>query len=111
MRNAIWHDDMTLGADEVKKSPGKGRVHHNLGRVYDQAHLPRKAFNEYIIATYLQPDLALAHQSLGISYVSRGMLKNARQELETALQLDPSLGEARTFLDFISQQNSAFPRK
>jgi len=52
LRNAIWHDNMTLWEDEVKKSLGKGRVHHNLGRVYDQAHLPLRAFNEYLMATY-----------------------------------------------------------
>jgi len=38
------------------------------------------------------------------------MLKNARQELETALQLDPSLTEARMFLDFISRQNGTVSR-
>ncbi len=104
IRNGIWYNDITLWEDAVVKSPGKGRVHHNLGRAYDEARYPRAAFEQYLIATSLDPDLARAHESLGISYVSFGKIDDARRELQTALQLDPELRQARMFLEYISKQ-------
>ncbi len=102
-RNAIWQNDVVLWEDAAKKSPRKGRVHHNLGRAYDTARMPLQAFEQYLAAVTVEPDLAEAHQSLGISYVSMGNMNEARRELETALQLKPDLSEARMFLEYISR--------
>jgi hypothetical protein len=33
-RNALWHSELELWKDCVKKSPRKERTHHNLGFVY-----------------------------------------------------------------------------
>jgi len=108
-RNAVWKDTVSLWEDAAQKSPNKGRVHHNLGRAYDTNRNPRKAFEQYLIATRVEPDLAKAHESLGISYVSIGAVNEARQELSIALQLDPTLSQARMFLDYISLQKKNSP--
>ncbi len=105
-RNSVWKDSISLWEDAARKSPNKGRVHHNLGRAYDTHHMPGKAFQQYLIAVRVQPDLAKAHESLGISFVSIKAMDEARQELTTALRLDPGLTEARFFLDYISQQQA-----
>ena len=107
-RNALWKDTITLWEDAAQKSPNKGRVHHNLGRAYDTSRNPRKAYEQYLIATTVEPDFAKAHESLGISYMSMGAINEARKELSIALQLDPDLIEARRFLDYISGQNKNF---
>ncbi len=105
-RNAVWQNDIALLEDAAAKSPNKGRVHHNLGRAYDTNRLPRKAFEQYLLATQVEPGLAKAHESLGISYVSMGEINRARQQFEIALQLDPDLRDARMFLVYISKQDS-----
>ena len=104
-RNDVWQNEMSCWEDAAIKSPNKGRVHHNLGRAYDTNRRPRKAFEQYLIAVTVEPDLAKAHESLGISYTSMGKFDLARYELATALRLDPNLQQARTFLDYIAMQD------
>jgi lipoprotein NlpI len=104
-RNIVWQNEMSFWEDAAMKSPGKGRVHHNLGRAYDTSRLPRKAFEQYLIAVTVEPDLAKAHESLGISYTSMGKFDIARYELEIALRLDPKLQQARMFLGYIAMQD------
>ena len=106
IRNAVWQNDIVLLEDTAGKSPNKGRVHHNLGRAYDRNRLPRKAFEQYLIATSVEPNLAKAHESLGISYVSMGEINMARQQFEIALKLDPYLRDAQMFLIYISKQDN-----
>jgi tetratricopeptide (TPR) repeat protein len=105
-RNEVWQSDMTLWEDAVRKSPNKGRAHHNLGRIYDRKGFPNEAFAQYLAAVAADPTLARAHESLGISYVSRNQFDKARQELETALQLNPNLLQARKFLEYIGEQGN-----
>lgn len=33
-RNTVWHDEITLWEDVVKKSPNKARGYNNLGNLY-----------------------------------------------------------------------------
>jgi Tfp pilus assembly protein PilF len=110
IRNDVWQNEMVLWEDAARTNPKKGRVHHNLGRAYDTNRLPRKAFEQYLIAVSVEPDYARAHESLGISYVSMGQFNIARHELETALQLDPDLLPARMFLDYIAMQDKQSAR-
>jgi tetratricopeptide (TPR) repeat protein len=104
-RNFVWENEITLLEDAAAKSPNKGRVHHNLGRAYDVNRLPRKAFEQYVIATSVEPDFAKAHESLGISYMGMGRTDLARRQFEIALQLDSGLREASRFLAYIMNQH------
>jgi protein O-mannosyl-transferase len=109
IRNAVWQSEIALWEDAVEKSPNKGRTHHNLGRAYDTNRRPRNAFEQYLIATSVEPGLAKAHESLGISYVSQGQTDLARQQFAIALQLDPDLRDAQMFFIYISRQNNNSP--
>lgn len=104
-RNAVWWNEISLLEDEAAKSPDKGRVHHNLGRAYDMNGRPRQAFEQYVIATTVDPNLAQAHESLGISYMSMRRPDLACRQFEVALRLDPTLQEANMFLAYILKQN------
>ncbi len=109
-RNVVWQSDMALWEDAVRKSPNKGRAHHNLGRVYDRKGFFDEAYAQYQAAVKADPTLARAHESLGIAYVSRKRFDLARPELETALLLDPGLVQARMFLQYIGgQEDRAAP--
>jgi len=105
-RNEVWRSEMALWDDTVRKSPNKGRAHHNLGRIYDRKGYFDEAFAQYQAAVAADPTIARAHESLGISYVSRNQFALAQRELEAALRLDPHLVDARTFLQYIGGQEN-----
>ena len=47
-RNAVWHDDISILTDCLKKSPDKERVHMNLGVAFsDKGHIDRALFHYY----------------------------------------------------------------
>lgn len=43
-RNAVWHDDIGLWGDTVKKSPNKARPNYELGVSYSEINNAEKAF-------------------------------------------------------------------
>ena len=54
-RNEVWRDPVRLFADTAAKSPGKARVHTNLGNALRQAGDPRGALAVYERAIELDP--------------------------------------------------------
>ncbi len=104
IRNDVWQNDVVLWEDTVRKSPNKGRAHHNLGRIYERSGFFNEAFAQYRASVAADPGLARARESLGIAYVSLNRFDLAKPELETAIRLNPDLVQARAFLAYISGQ-------
>lgn len=60
IRNGAYRSEVALWEDTAHRSPGKARVHNNLGYAYSLAGRPDKAIRSYREALRLDPDFALA---------------------------------------------------
>lgn len=100
-----YHDEeKAIGhfAASVASNPEFAPGYYNLGRLYqkhaqerhDEAMM-REAERCYTKTLALNPNHVLAHNNLGLLYVSTGRATQARQEYEAALRLDPNCAPAR----------------
>ena len=86
----------------VASNPDFAPGYYNLGRLYqkhaqerhDEAMM-REAERCYTKTLALSPNYVLAHNNLGLLYVTTGRAAQARQEYETALRLDSNCAPAR----------------
>ena len=85
-RNMIWRDDLSLWSDNVKKSPGKGRPHYNLGNSYYLRGMTYKAIQEFQEAIQMDSTYADAYLNLGVAYASIGEEEKAIAALQKAIQ-------------------------
>ena len=60
LRNEVYRNEVTLWAETARRSPGKARVHNNLGYAYYRSGHPERAIPEYREALRIDPDFALA---------------------------------------------------
>jgi tetratricopeptide (TPR) repeat protein len=60
LRNEVYRSEVTLWAETARRSPGKARVHNNLGYAYFRSGHPERAIPEYREALRIDPDFALA---------------------------------------------------
>ncbi len=64
LRNEVYANEITLWEDTVQKSPGKARVHNNLGHAYRLAGRTEEARREFEVALRLDPQQAQARANL-----------------------------------------------
>lgn len=64
MRNQAYQNEISLWEDTVTKSPGKARVHNNLGVAYELAGRKADARKEFAIALEIDPDYYKARNNL-----------------------------------------------
>ena len=88
-RNAVWHDEIRLWEDTVKKSPGKAHARYNLGVHYEATGRREDAAGEYQAAITLDSTYFRAHNNLGNLYLDEGRLNEALAELQIAARLKP----------------------
>ncbi|RJP17617.1 MAG: tetratricopeptide repeat protein [Deltaproteobacteria bacterium] len=88
-RNMIWRDDLSLWSDNVKKSPGKGRPHYNLGNSYYLRGMTYEAIQEFQEAIRMDSSYADAYLNLGVAYASIGEEEKAMAALHKAIQFKP----------------------
>jgi tetratricopeptide (TPR) repeat protein len=93
-RNIVWQDNLTLWEDAAKKSPGKPRVHNNLGLAYAAKGLRDDAIKHYKIALELAPDFAEAHNNIGVAYALNHLSNIAIGHYRIALRLKPDYVDA-----------------
>ena len=93
-RNMIWRDDLLLWSDNVKKSPGKGRPHYNLGNSYYLRGMTNKAIQEFQEAIQVDSGYADAYLNLGVAYASIGEEEKAIASLRKAVELKPGDSES-----------------
>jgi tetratricopeptide (TPR) repeat protein len=63
-RNEVYRSEIALWEDTAAKSPGKARVHNNLGYAYEQAGRFGEARESYLRALAIEPGHALARGNL-----------------------------------------------
>lgn len=92
-RNAIWYDPETLGRDNIRKSPGKGRVYYNLGTYFVTQGRLDDAIEQFQAAIRVRPT-SEEYNNLGLAYESKGMVDSAVEMFQFAVSLDPANPEA-----------------
>ena len=92
-RNAIWHDPETLGKDNIKKSPGKGRVYYNLGNYFVAQERIDDAIEQFQEAIRVRPT-SEEYNNLGLAYESKGMIDPAVEMYHLAIRFDAANAEA-----------------
>jgi protein O-mannosyl-transferase len=86
-RNRVWHDDASLWADVIEKSPGKARGYFALGQVYASSDHAR-ALQLYEDGLAIEPNNSDGHINLGRLMMALGDLEGALQHLNKALLLE-----------------------
>lgn len=92
-RNAVWRNPETLGRDNIKKSPGKGRVYYNLGNYFVTQGRIDEAIELFQAAIRVRPT-SEEYNNLGLSYESKGMIGPAMEMFQVAISLDAANAEA-----------------
>jgi hypothetical protein len=85
-RNRVWHDERSLWADVVEKSPHKARGYFHLGQAY-AANDSIRARQLYERGLEIEPDNPDGHTNLGLVLLSQGDPENALGHLHKALLL------------------------
>lgn len=93
-RNQVWHDDITLWQDCVKKSPNKARTHNNYGLALLAGGRVDEAIAQCRQAVELAPNVPGLYNSLGKALVRKNMLDEAVVQFHNALSLRPDYDEA-----------------
>ena len=83
-RNRVWHDERSLWADVVEKSPHKARGYFHLGQAYASSD-PVRARQLYERGLQIEPQNADGHTNLGLVLLSQGDPDHALQYLRQAL--------------------------
>lgn len=106
LRNAIWENRLTLWKNVVERSPEKARGRYNLGNAFTAFNMFDDAMREYQIAVNIDPSFfhGNIHGALGIVYVRKGLLDEALNEFQTALQMNPHSARPHYGLGIIHEQ-------
>lgn len=77
----------------ISAQPGDADAHLNLGIALERNGKDKKAESQLRLAIQLAPAMAKPHVELGLLLVSRkgGLTREARQQIEQGLRLDPGL--------------------
>ena len=108
-RNMIWRDDLILWSDNVKKSPGKGRPHYNLGNSYYLRGMTYEAIQEFQKAIQMNSVYADAYLNLGVAYASIGEEEKAMAALQKAIQFKPADSESHYNLGLLYSNKGLGP--
>ena len=84
-------------------SPNAGATWNNLGALYLAEHRVPDAIGALTHAVAVNPDLATAHNGLGVAYAQQGDTARAAFEWRKALELRPGYADAQYNLDRLSK--------
>ena len=101
-RSTVWHDDVTLWSDVVKKYPDTVVAHYNLGRFYQQQGMLDEAVAAYGNALRLNPLLVSVRNNRGTALGQMGEYRRALAEFREVLRIDPYNIEAGINLAYAS---------
>ena len=93
-RNKVWHDDLTLWQDCVKKSPNKARTHANLGLAYKERGMLDKSLAESKKALEIDPLFVQAYNNIGVVYQEKGDLDASIVEFQNAIRISSNFATA-----------------
>ncbi len=89
-RNKVWQDKLTLYEDAISKSPGKARLHYNMGNTYANRNLLAEAIAQYQRSLEIKPGFKRAHNNLGTIYLQQGKYEQAIAEFLEEIKLNPN---------------------
>ena len=115
LRNRVWHDEVTLWQDVVRKSPGKARAHGSLGHALQRTGRQAEALGSYRQAVQLAPDDHIARNNLGTVYLAMNQPAAALEQFLAGVrsapanaQLHYNLGLANARLERFKEAESAY---
>jgi tetratricopeptide (TPR) repeat protein len=89
VRNRVWHDGETLGADVVAKSPGAAIGPMNLGVIYAERGERDRATALFQRAIEADPDFGGPYRAIATQKFEAGRTAEAIPLFEKAARLDP----------------------
>jgi hypothetical protein len=89
-RTRVWRNDLTLGADMVRTSPGSALAHDRLGQALLAAGRYNEAFAPLLQAVKIEPLHPAYHNDLGIALRRLNQPALAAEAFRESLRLDPS---------------------
>lgn len=107
-RNQVWHSEVSLWEDTVRKSPGKVRPLYNYGSYLATAGRSEEAAQVLTRAVSLDPQHADAWHNLGRAYLQLGRIKEAVPALRTAVRLAPAIDNALLNLTIALVRNGEY---
>ncbi len=93
-RGTLWADKTALLEDTLAKSPGKARVHNNVGLVYLGQGRKEEAQKAFEQAIALDPEYFAAYNNLGLVYLDTDRIRESRDILEKTVALYPDYADA-----------------
>jgi tetratricopeptide (TPR) repeat protein len=85
-RNSVWHTEISLWSDVIRKTPLDSRAHHHLGAALFKSGAIPQAIEEYRETLRLDPYNAAIHFNLGVSYQRMGLYDSAIEEYKKFLE-------------------------
>ncbi len=98
-RSRVWRNDLTLGEDLVRTSPGAALAHDRLGQALLAAGRYREAVTPLLQAVKLDPFYPGYHDNLGVVMGRLNQPALAAEAFRESLRLDPS--RVRTRLNLV----------
>lgn len=89
LRNADWHDDLTVALSTVKVRPDSPVAYYQLGSAYLAQGQNRQAMEAYSRSVALNPSFPHARMNLARVYHLEGMLDEAIREYLISLEVMP----------------------
>lgn len=91
-----------LAESAIEHAPGEPEFHDTLGFVYYRKNLPKQAVQWFRQSVESDPSNFLYRYHLGLAHMESGDVDRAREELLSALELNPGFDEARHALDALN---------
>jgi protein O-mannosyl-transferase len=116
MRNFTWRNGESLWIDASEKAPGESRVHHNLGRFYQDHGFRQAAIEEYKKALqapvgHRRDEEIVTHYNLAKLFTDLGDTQVAKTHYEKAIAMNPrfipALNNLAALLDRLGETESA----
>ncbi len=88
-RNKVWHDELSLWSDVIKKSPHKARGYLNRGAKYSRINQFEKAIQDYNQVLAINPQQKDIYSNRGCAYLSLGQMNKALEDFNKSIELNP----------------------
>lgn len=94
LRNDIWHEEISLWTDTIKKSPSKARSYNNRGEVYFRLNKLEQALDDFERALSIKPDYTDALYNIGVIYYYQKREGEAIEIFKKVLSIEPDYYDA-----------------
>ncbi len=99
-RNQVWQSALSLWSDAAEKSPGKARVHINVGVAHHGRDELELAIAHYCRALAIDPKIAVARDNIEIALEQQGRLEEVLAVLRPKRVDMPGMPEGTVVLEY-----------